>query len=66
MSYGATISFKIAPDYYAVVKAMAAGQGKSVSEFVRETVEGALELEREAERLAALFGEEPGEAGRME
>ncbi len=27
MGYGATISFKIAPDYYAVVKAMAAGHG---------------------------------------
>jgi hypothetical protein len=27
MGYGATISFKIAPDYYVVVKAMAAGHG---------------------------------------
>ena len=60
MTYAATISFKIAPDYYAVVKAMAAGQRKSVSEFVRETVEQALELEQEAERLAALFADHFG------
>ena len=60
MSNVATVSFKIAPDRYAVLKAMAAGEGLSVSQFVRETVEQALELERQMERLAALFagGEE--------
>ena len=57
MGYGATISFKLAPDYYAVVKAMAAGRGKSVSQFVRETLEEALDLEAQAERLTAVFSE---------
>ena len=56
MSNVATVSFKIAPDRYAILKAMAQGEGLSVSQFVRETVERALELERQVERLSALFG----------
>jgi uncharacterized protein (DUF1778 family) len=55
MSNVATVSFKIAPDRYAIVKAMAAGEGLTVSQFVRETVERALELDRQVERLSALF-----------
>ena len=55
MSNVATVSFKIAPDRYAILKAMAEGEGVSVSRFVRETVEGALELERKVELLAAVF-----------
>ena len=62
MSNVATVSFKIAPDRYAVLKAMAAGEGLSVSEFVRRTVEGALDLERQVERLAAVFAGHGGAA----
>jgi len=46
MANTATVSFKLPPDRYAVLKALAEGQGKSLSELVRETVEWALDLER--------------------
>ena len=62
MGKTATISFKMAPERYALVQAMAQGQGVSLSEFVRETVEGALELERQLDLLAALFAGREGEA----
>ena len=62
MSNVATVSFKIAPDHYAVLKAMAAGEGLSVSQFVRETVERALELERQLDLLAAVFAGGEGAA----
>ena len=55
MSNVATVSFKMRPEYYAVVKAMAESQGLSLSEFVRDTVERALELDVQARRLQALF-----------
>ena len=55
MSNVATVSFKIAPDRYAILKAMAASQGLSVSQFVRETVERALDLDQQVERLSTLF-----------
>jgi len=55
MSNVATVSFKIAPDRYAILKAMAAGEGLSVSQFVRETVDRALDLDRQVERLSTLF-----------
>ena len=44
MANVATVSFKLSPEGYAVLKAMAAGEGRSVSEFVRTTVTEALEL----------------------
>ena len=62
MSNVATVSFKIAPDHYAVLKAMAVGEGLSVSQFVRETVERALELERQVELLATVFAGRGGAA----
>jgi predicted DNA-binding protein len=55
MANVATVSFKLSPEGYAVLKAMAAGEGRSVSEFVRATVTEALELEREVERLVEFF-----------
>ena len=61
MGKTATVSFKLAPERYALVQAMAKGQGVSLSEFVRETVEGALELDRQLDRLAAMFAEPEGE-----
>lgn len=50
-----TVSFKLAPEYYALVKAMAQGTGTTVSEFLRDSVLEALNLEGEMERLASLF-----------
>ena len=57
MSNVATVSFKLAADQYAILRAMASGQGKSISEFLRETVVRALELEWQARRLAMLYSE---------
>ena len=51
----ATVSFKLPPDRYAVLKALADGRGKTLSELVRETVEWALELERRARLLKEFF-----------
>ena len=55
MSNTAIVSFKLAPDRYAVLKAMAEGQGKSMSEMVRETVEWALDLDRQARLMREFF-----------
>ena len=55
MSNVATVSFKIGPEHFAVLKAMAQAQEMSVSQFVRETVERSLELDVQARRLAAFF-----------
>ncbi len=57
MSNAATVSFKLAADHYAILRAMASGQGKTISEFLRETVVRALELDRQAQRLAMLYSE---------
>ena len=57
MSNVSTVSLKMAPEHYVVVKAMAQGQGVSVSEFLRETLQDALDLERQMERLASLFAD---------
>jgi predicted DNA-binding protein len=51
MSNTALVSFKLSPDRYAVLKAMVEGQGKSLSEMVRETVECALDLDRQTRLL---------------
>jgi predicted DNA-binding protein len=63
MSKTATVSFKVGAEEYTVLLALARGAGKSMSEFVRETVEGALGLERQVERLAVFFAEPAGEWG---
>lgn len=55
MSNTALVSFKLPPDRYAVLKAMAEGQGKSLSEMVRETVEYALDLDRQARLMQEFF-----------
>ena len=55
MANTATVSFKLPPDRYAVLKALAEGQGKSLSELVRQTVEWALDLERRARLLKEFF-----------
>ena len=57
MSNTATVSFKMAPDRYAIRRAMADAADVTVSQFVRETVEQTLDLDRQVERLAALFAE---------
>ena len=55
MSNVATIAFKIGPEHYTVIKAMAATQNMSISQFVRETVERALDLDVQARRLQDFF-----------
>ncbi len=51
MNYSALISFRLTPDRYAVLKALAGAQRKSLSELVRETLEEALDLEEQARQL---------------
>ena len=65
MSNVATVSFKLSPEQYAVLRAMALSESKSVSWFVREVVSEALDLDRQIERLASLFadGRKRGAAG---
>ena len=55
MSNTALVSFKLPPDRYAVLKAIAEGQGKSLSELVREAVEYALDLDHQARLLKEFF-----------
>ena len=55
MANVATVSFKLSPGRYAVLKAMATGEGRSVSEFVRDLVSESLELDQQVERLVPLF-----------
>ena len=54
MTNSAMISFRLEPDH-AVVKAMARSRGTPVSEFVREAVERALELDAHSRRFAAFI-----------
>jgi hypothetical protein len=56
-----TVSLKMAPEHHTVVKAMALGQGMTVSGFLREMIQKALDLDRQMERLASVFSTEaPG------
>ncbi len=55
MNNSALVSFRLKPDRYAVLKALAEGQNKSLSELVRETVEEALDLEERARQLREYF-----------
>lgn len=57
MANVATVSFKLSPERYAVLKAMAMAEAASVSAFVRELVVEVLELDSEMERLAALYAQ---------
>jgi len=51
----ATVSFKLPPDRYAVLEALADGRSKPLSELVCEIVEWALKLERHARLLKEFF-----------
>ena len=55
MVYARAHDHTVEADYFAAMKAMAASQGKSLSEFVRETLESALQLDVQAKRLAAFY-----------
>ncbi len=61
MNKSALVSFRLKPDHYAVLKALAGGQGTSLSEPVRETVEEALDLKSRAQQLQEFFA---GRGGR--
>ena len=64
MSNTATVTFRISSEQFTVLKALAAAARMPLSQFVRETVEEALELERQMERLTAFFAEGSGQPGR--
>ena len=51
----ATVSFKLSPDQYTVLKALAASVDQSVSEFVRETVTDHLELDRKVIQMGIFL-----------
>lgn len=55
MANTALVSFKLPPEHYTILVAIAEGRDTTVSELVRETVTGALELPAHAERIASLF-----------
>jgi predicted DNA-binding protein len=57
MSRSATVSFKLAPEHYTLLKAMALAEGRSISEFLRELVVEVLELDTQFEALTAMFVE---------
>jgi uncharacterized protein (DUF1778 family) len=57
MSNSALVSLRIAPEHYAVVKAMADSREQTLSEFVRDTLEQALDLDHQARLLAAFFAD---------
>ena len=58
MSNTATISFKIKPDYYTLLRAMAAGEGVSLSEYVRDAVIESKQLEIKAQALSSFFSQD--------
>lgn len=61
MNDKAIVSFRLEPDRYAVLQALADGEGKSLSELVRETVEEALDLDERTRQLREFFA---GRGGR--
>jgi hypothetical protein len=61
MSRSATVSFKLTPEHYTLLKAMALAEGHSVSEFLRELVIDVLELDSQLELLAGLFAGTKGQ-----
>ena len=56
------VSFKVGPRHYVVLKALAAVRRMSMSEFVREAVTEALELDAQADRFRSLFDDDEREA----
>ena len=50
----ATVSFKVSPEHYAVLKALAVNNG-GISQLCRDTIVDALDLDGKAEQMAALF-----------
>lgn len=60
MNHSALVSFRVTPERYALLKALADAQGKSLSELVRDTVEEALDLEERARELQEYFASRGG------
>jgi predicted DNA-binding protein len=57
MANVATVSFKVSPEQYAILKGMAKAEGVTVSELVRRTLEEALDLERQVALLVRILAE---------
>jgi hypothetical protein len=62
MANVATVSLKLSPEHFAVLRALARAESKSVSAFVRELVVEVLDLGAQAERPMALFAAASPEA----
>lgn len=57
MSNVATVSFKLSPEQYTVLRALASSTGKSTSEFVRDIVSETLDLDRKIVQLGVFFSD---------
>ena len=55
MSNVATVSFKLAPERFTVLRAMAESRGLTLSEFVRETVVEVLDLDEQARIMQSFY-----------
>ena len=55
MPNNVTVSCKVDPAHYTVLQALAASDNKPLSQFIRDTLIRALDLEYHAERLAELI-----------
>jgi hypothetical protein len=55
MANSVTVSCKVDPAHYTVLQALAAGDNKPLSQFIRDTLVQALDLEHHTERLAELI-----------
>lgn len=53
MSNVATVSFKLAPERFTALRAMAESRGLTLSEFVRETVVEVLDLDEQVRLMLA-------------
>lgn len=49
------VSFKLPPDHFTVLKALAAAEGITLSEYVRRVVSEGCQLEAKAAQLAEFF-----------
>ena len=52
------VSFKVAPRHHAMLRALASSRHMTLSEFLREAVAEALQLDEQADRFRALFEED--------
>ena len=59
MANVATVSCKLSPEHYTVLRLIAEGQNSNVSELVRRAVIDTYDLQAHTERLAVLMNGDP-------